>query len=200
MTKSGTAPPPCSPPWRWPPAGGARARPRINYATDGVGVLAYRGTLVSVGVNARAGPGDSTRSLCTRNNALRGVYLGGAIVSEYARIRPMIGDRLERIANGELQVQIDRSSPSRMPLRRNGQPPRAGVCPRRLGRAKNSVAMMTVRGSGYQFPLSAPASGHEARPQLAFEDLPVRVARQRRDEGDGGRALVVRQPVPGECD
>src|SRR6185312_12069404 len=85
-------------------------------------------------------------------------------------------------------------------LRRNGQPLRAGVCPRRLRRAKNSVAMMAVRGSGYQFPLSAPASGHKARPQLAFEDLPVRVARQRRDEGDGGRVLVVRQPVPGECD
>ena len=83
----------------------------LNYATDGVGVLAYRGTLVSVGVNARAGPGDSTRSLWTRNNALRGVYLGGAIVSEYARIRPRIGDRLERIANGELQVEIDRSFP-----------------------------------------------------------------------------------------
>jgi hypothetical protein len=43
------------------------------------------------------------------------VYPGGVIVSEYARIHPMIGDRLERIANGELQVQIDRSFPSRMP-------------------------------------------------------------------------------------
>jgi NADPH2:quinone reductase len=78
---------------------------------DSVGVLAYRGTLVSVGVAARAGSAIEAQSLWTRNNALRGVYLGGAIVSEYARIHPMIGDMLERVASGELQVEIDRSFP-----------------------------------------------------------------------------------------
>jgi NADPH2:quinone reductase len=78
---------------------------------DSVGVLAYRGTLVSVGVAARAGSAIEARSLWTRNNALHGVYLGGAIVSEYARIHPMIGDMLERVASGELQVEIDRSFP-----------------------------------------------------------------------------------------
>jgi NADPH2:quinone reductase len=78
---------------------------------DSVGVLAYRGTLVSVGVAARAGSAIEARSLWTRNNALRGVYLGGAIVYEYARIHAMIGDMLERVASGELRVEIDRSFP-----------------------------------------------------------------------------------------
>jgi hypothetical protein len=45
-----------------------------------------------------------------------------------------------------------------------------------------------------------PASGHKARPQLALEDLPGRVAGECGDEGDGDRALVVGQPVPGERD
>jgi NADPH:quinone reductase len=78
---------------------------------DSAGVLAYRGTLVSVGVAARAGSAIEARSLWTGNNALRGVYLGGAIMSEYARVHPMIGDMLERVATGELQVRIDRSFP-----------------------------------------------------------------------------------------
>src|SRR5919197_3707880 len=78
---------------------------------DSVGVLAYRGTLVSVGVAARAGSTIEAQSLWTRTNALRGVFLGGAILPEYARIHPMIGEMLERVASGELQVEIDRSFP-----------------------------------------------------------------------------------------
>jgi NADPH2:quinone reductase len=39
------------------------------------------------------------------------VYLGGAIASEYSRVHPMIGDMLERVASGELQVAIDRVFP-----------------------------------------------------------------------------------------
>ncbi|MGC2375113.1 MAG: zinc-binding dehydrogenase [Solirubrobacteraceae bacterium] len=78
---------------------------------DSVGVLAYRGRLVSVGVAAREGSQVEARSLWTRNNSLHGVFLGGAILSEYARVHPMIGDMLERVANGELQVEIDRSFP-----------------------------------------------------------------------------------------
>jgi NADPH2:quinone reductase len=76
---------------------------------DSVGVLAYRGTLVSVGVAARAGSMIEAQSLWERNNTLRGVYLGGAIVAEYARIHPMIGEMLVRVADGELRVVIDRS-------------------------------------------------------------------------------------------
>jgi NADPH2:quinone reductase len=78
---------------------------------DSIGVLAYGGALVSVGVSARAGSTIEARSLWTRNNSLHGVFLGGAILSEYARVHPMIGDMLERVANGELQVEIDRSFP-----------------------------------------------------------------------------------------
>jgi NADPH2:quinone reductase len=78
---------------------------------DSVGVLAYRGTLVSVGVAARAGSQVEARALWARNNALHGVFLGGAILSEYARVHSMIGDMLEQVANGELRVEIDRLFP-----------------------------------------------------------------------------------------
>jgi NADPH:quinone reductase len=78
---------------------------------DSVDVLAYRGTLVSVGVAARSGSTIEARSLWTRNNALRGVYLGGAILAEYARVHPMIGEMLQRVASGELRVEIDRTFP-----------------------------------------------------------------------------------------
>ncbi len=76
---------------------------------DSVDVLAYRGTLVSVGVAGRAGSTIEARSLWARNNALRGVFLGGAIVSEYARVHSMIAEMLERVASGELHVEIDSS-------------------------------------------------------------------------------------------
>lgn len=78
---------------------------------DSVGVLAYRGTLVSVGTAARAGSAIEARSLWTRNTTLRGVWLSAAIMAEYGRIHPMIGDMLARVAGGELQVEIDRSFP-----------------------------------------------------------------------------------------
>ncbi len=78
---------------------------------DSVSVLAYRGRLVSVGVAARAGSAIEARSLWMRNNSLHGVFLGGALLSEYARVHPMIGDMLEQVASGELRVEIDRSFP-----------------------------------------------------------------------------------------
>jgi NADPH2:quinone reductase len=90
----------------------------VNVVVDSIGgrtligsvdVLAYRGTLVSVGVAARAGSTIEAQSLWTRNNALRGVYLGGAMLAEYGRIHPMIADMLARVASGELQVEIDRT-------------------------------------------------------------------------------------------
>jgi len=78
---------------------------------DSVDVLAYRGTLVSVGTAARAGSAIEARSLWGRNNTLRGVLLATAILNEYTRIHPMIADMLARVAAGELQVEIDRSFP-----------------------------------------------------------------------------------------
>lgn len=59
----------------------------------------------------RGGSAIEAQSLWTKNNTLRGVYLGGALVAEYARIHPMIGEMLERVAGGELRVEIDRSFP-----------------------------------------------------------------------------------------
>jgi NADPH2:quinone reductase len=78
---------------------------------DSIGVLAYRGTLVSVGVAGRGGSAVEAQSLWTRNNTLRGVYLGGALLAEYPRIHKMIADILGRVATGELRVEIDRSFP-----------------------------------------------------------------------------------------
>jgi NADPH2:quinone reductase len=78
---------------------------------DSVSVLAYRGTLISVGVAGRGGSAIEAQSLWTRNNTLRGVFLGGALVPDYARIHPMIGEMLARVASGGLHVEIDRSFP-----------------------------------------------------------------------------------------
>ena len=78
---------------------------------DSVEALAYRGTLVSVGVAGRAGSDIEATSLWTKNNTLRGVYLGGALLSEYPRVHQMISDLLGRVAAGELHVEIDRTFP-----------------------------------------------------------------------------------------
>jgi NADPH2:quinone reductase len=78
---------------------------------DSVEALAYRGTLVSVGVAGRGGSSVEATSLWTKNNTLRGVYLGGALITEYPRVHAMISDLIGRVASGELQVEIDRSFP-----------------------------------------------------------------------------------------
>jgi NADPH2:quinone reductase len=78
---------------------------------DGIGALAYRGTLVSVGLAARAGSAIEARDLWEKNNALRGVFLGGALLNEYPRVHAMIGDLIGRVATGELRVEIDRTFP-----------------------------------------------------------------------------------------
>ena len=79
--------------------------------TDSVKVLAYRGTLVSVGVAARSGSSIEASSLWTRNNTLRGVYLADALLAEYTRVHAMISDLLAQVANGNLRVEIDKTFP-----------------------------------------------------------------------------------------
>src|SRR5437667_10314994 len=76
---------------------------------DSVGALAYRGTLISVGLAGRAGSSIEARDLWTQNNTLRGVFLGGALLSEYPRVHAMITDLIERVASGALRVEIDRT-------------------------------------------------------------------------------------------
>jgi NADPH:quinone reductase len=78
---------------------------------DSVSALAYRGTLVSVGVAGRAGSEIEARALWDRNNTLRGVFLAATLMNEYPRAHAMIADLLERVASGELQVVIDRTFP-----------------------------------------------------------------------------------------
>jgi NADPH2:quinone reductase len=78
---------------------------------DSIGALAYRGSLVSVGVAARAGSNIEARDLWAKNNTLRGVFLGGALLQEYPRVHAMIADLIGRVASGELRVVIDRTFP-----------------------------------------------------------------------------------------
>src|SRR5919197_1241369 len=102
---------------------------RVNELTDGRGAdvvldsiggqnlvdsgeaLAYPGTLVSVGVAGRSGSAIEAQSLWTKNNALRGVFLGGALAAEFPRVHALIGDLIGRVASGDLHVEIDRSFP-----------------------------------------------------------------------------------------
>jgi NADPH2:quinone reductase len=76
---------------------------------DSVAALAYRGTLVSAGVAARAGSAIDAQLLWAGNNSLRGVSLTTAILREYGRVHPMIAGLLEDVAGGELHVEIDRT-------------------------------------------------------------------------------------------
>ena len=78
---------------------------------DGIGALAYRGTLVSVGVAGRGGSAVEARSLWAQNNTLRGVFLGGALMAEYPRVHAMVATLIDRVAAGEVKVEIDRSFP-----------------------------------------------------------------------------------------
>jgi NADPH2:quinone reductase len=78
---------------------------------DGIAALAYRGTLVSVGVAGRAGSSVEAKDLWAQNNTLRGVFLGGALMTEYPRVHGMIAELLERVASGEVRVEIDRTFP-----------------------------------------------------------------------------------------
>ena len=78
---------------------------------DSIEALAYRGSLISVGVAARAGSDIEARQLWAKNNTLRGVFLGGALLQEYPRVHAMIAELIGRVATGELRVEIDRTFP-----------------------------------------------------------------------------------------
>jgi NADPH:quinone reductase len=78
---------------------------------DSIAALAYRGTVVSVGLASRSGSSVEARDLWDKNNSLRGVFLGGALFSEYPRVHEMIAGLIERVATGDLRVVIDRTFP-----------------------------------------------------------------------------------------
>ena len=76
-----------------------------------IGALAYRGTLVSVGVAGRGGSTIEAKDLWAQNQTLRGVFLGGALLTEYPRVHAMIAEMFERVASGEVRVEIARTFP-----------------------------------------------------------------------------------------
>jgi NADPH2:quinone reductase len=78
---------------------------------DSIDALAYRGSLISVGLAARAGSNIEARQLWAKNNTLHGVFLGGALLQEYPRVHAMIAELLARVGGGELRVEIDRTFP-----------------------------------------------------------------------------------------
>ena len=59
----------------------------------------------------RGGSAIEAKDLWAQNNTLRGVFLGGALMTEYPRVHAMIAGLLERVASGELRVEIDRTFP-----------------------------------------------------------------------------------------
>lgn len=78
---------------------------------DSIEALAYRGSLVSVGVAGRNGSKLAAMALWAKNNTLHGVYLGGALMAEHSRVHPMIAGLLQRVADGEIRVPIDSTYP-----------------------------------------------------------------------------------------
>ena len=76
---------------------------------DSIGALGYRGTLVSVGLAGRAGSTVEARALWAQNNTLRGVFLGGALLTEYPRVHAMIDEKIDQVAAGGLHVEIART-------------------------------------------------------------------------------------------
>ena len=78
---------------------------------DSIAALAYRGTLVSVGVAGRSGSDVEAKDLWAQNSTLRGVFLGGALMAEYPRVHAMITALFERVASGDLRVEVDRTFP-----------------------------------------------------------------------------------------
>jgi NADPH2:quinone reductase len=62
-------------------------------------------------VAGRAGSTVEARDLWAQNNALRGVFLGRALLNEYPRVHAGISDLIGRVGTGDLRVVIDRTFP-----------------------------------------------------------------------------------------
>jgi NADPH2:quinone reductase len=78
---------------------------------DSVEALAYRGRLVSVGVAGRSGSAVDAYSLWGRNATLHGVSLAASLQAEYPRTYALIAECLQRVARGDLKVEIDKIFP-----------------------------------------------------------------------------------------
>jgi NADPH2:quinone reductase len=77
----------------------------------GIAALAYRGRISWVGRAGREQQPPDVWPLMQKNASLTGVFLGAEMVVQPERIHALIAALLERVANGELRVVIDRTFP-----------------------------------------------------------------------------------------
>jgi NADPH:quinone reductase len=73
--------------------------------------LAYRGRAITVGVSGRDAERPDPVSLWRGNNSLHGVYFPSSLDLEHDRVHALVQGLLEQIAQGELQVVIDKVFP-----------------------------------------------------------------------------------------
>ncbi|MGI9028927.1 MAG: quinone oxidoreductase family protein [Ilumatobacteraceae bacterium] len=76
-----------------------------------IAALAYRGRLSWVGRAGREPSPPEVWPLMEKNASLTGVFLGAEMGHDPARVRAMIERLLQRVADGELRVVIDRVFP-----------------------------------------------------------------------------------------
>lgn len=90
----------------------------VNLVLDSVGgstlegsvaALAYRGRISWVGRAGREERPPEVWPIMQKNASITGVFLGAEMALNSARTYPMIGNLLERIANKELKVTIDKT-------------------------------------------------------------------------------------------
>jgi NADPH:quinone reductase len=76
---------------------------------ESVGVLTYRGKIVSLGLAAREGLAFNPLPLWGKNAILHGLSLNTSLQYEYARAHAVIAECIARVAKGELKVVIDKT-------------------------------------------------------------------------------------------
>jgi NADPH2:quinone reductase len=76
-----------------------------------IAALAYRGRISWVGRAGRESSPPEVWPLMEKNASLTGVFLGAEMGRDPQRVRGMITQLLQRVADGELQVVIDRTFP-----------------------------------------------------------------------------------------
>ncbi len=74
-------------------------------------MLAYRGRAITVGNASRGEAVVDVSPLMNGNRSLTGVYLAAEQGRNFARVQALIAELLQRVANGELRVLIDRVFP-----------------------------------------------------------------------------------------
>jgi NADPH2:quinone reductase len=76
-----------------------------------VAALAYRGRISWVGRAGRDDEPPDVWPIAMKNGTLTGVFLGAEMMLRPERVRPLVAGLLERVAQGELRVVIDRTFP-----------------------------------------------------------------------------------------